>query len=227
MTIIAARTTAAAVTLETHDLRDLGGSKGRAGQTVRWHRLYRSDGLVRASRRDLTALADLGLRTVVDLRTEREARAEPLGVLPGALVELHRLPMRARPLGAATDPAALTAQHLELLVQGAPAIVDALDLFAQPGAYPILLHSADGDDRVAVVVAVVLALLGVHHEEVAYGAAGAPREARTDARADARADARYRMLVEVRERCGSMVGFARGIGVPFETIEGVHRALLE
>ena len=39
-------------------------------------------------------------------------------------------------------------------------------------------------------------------------------------------DAMVRVLDQVNQQCGSMVGFARGIGVEFEVIEALHRQLL-
>lgn len=40
-------------------------------------------------------------------------------------------------------------------------------------------------------------------------------------------DAMLRVLDQVRERCSSMVGYGRTIGVDFDTIEALHRHLLE
>ncbi len=54
------------------NFRDLGGYETTDGRTVRWRRLFRSDGLHRLTEGDLEDLAELGLATVIDLRTVAE-----------------------------------------------------------------------------------------------------------------------------------------------------------
>ena len=51
------------------NFRDLGGYRSAEGRSVAWGRLYRADGLHHLSANDLDIVADLGLRTVIDLRT--------------------------------------------------------------------------------------------------------------------------------------------------------------
>jgi protein-tyrosine phosphatase len=207
------------------DVREVGGYTGRAGQTVRWHRLYRSGELSRATRGDLDTLAGLGIRTVVDLRSDREAAARPAPTLPGAYVEHHHLPLlrdgwRPRTADAAAAGRSgddlLVERYLQMLVEGSPAIADVLALLASPAAYPVLIHSTLGQDRTGVVIAVVLGLLAVHDEMIVedYGWSGSPPEVMA------------RFLERIRDRARSMVGFARSIGVPFESIEALHENLL-
>ena len=50
------------------NFRDLGGYPAAGGRTVRWGRLYRSDGLWRLTPDDLEVFARVGVRTVLDLR---------------------------------------------------------------------------------------------------------------------------------------------------------------
>lgn len=218
------------------NVRDLGGYKARAGQTIKWGRLYRADCLGYASGPELATLADLGLRTIIDLRTVREMRAVPLTSFPGRVVDVHRFPLlhetwaerRLAPAPGQDEVAFLTARYVDMLIEGAPAIVDALDVLAQPAAYPLLFHCALGKDRTGVLAAVVLALLGVDDETIAEDYALSPSADGGVADAwGAPPEAMRRVLAHVRTRCGSMVGFARGIGVPFDVIEELHRQLLE
>ena len=51
-----------------HNLRDLGGYPAADGRTVAWGRLYRSDSLAGLDGDDLDRFAQLGIRTVIDLR---------------------------------------------------------------------------------------------------------------------------------------------------------------
>jgi len=54
------------------NFRDLGGYTGAGGRRVRWRRLFRADGLHRLTDEDCRDLAELGLRTVIDLRSGDE-----------------------------------------------------------------------------------------------------------------------------------------------------------
>src|SRR5260221_12190602 len=61
----------------TLNLRDLGGYPTSDGGTVRWRTLLRSDALHRLDDTGRAALAGIGLRTVVDLRTDEKLRRLP------------------------------------------------------------------------------------------------------------------------------------------------------
>jgi protein-tyrosine phosphatase len=65
------------------NLRDLGGYAIAGGGRVRPKQLYRSVELNHLEGPDLERFAQLGIRTVFDLRTAAERAAEPDPVLPG------------------------------------------------------------------------------------------------------------------------------------------------
>lgn len=259
MTIGSPRTSRHVELDSARNVRDLGGYQGRAGQTLRWQRLYRADDLSRASEADQARLASLGIATIIDLRTDEErAVARPPGLLGGADVEIHHLPMardgrsrwddldRLPRVGGFHAEDLLARRSLGMLVDGAPAIADALRILAQPGAQPAVIQSTLGKDRAGLVAAVVLALLGVATATIAedYARSEAPVVTDVAARSVNGPDDRgarwepafellaappqaiVRVLDHVNQRCGSMVGFARGIGVEFEVIEALHRQLL-
>ena len=71
-----------------HNFRDLGGYATTDGRVTRWHTLFRADGLHRLSPADVESLRTLGLRTVIDLRTDRELAERgrfPVERLPGVV----------------------------------------------------------------------------------------------------------------------------------------------
>jgi protein-tyrosine phosphatase len=241
------------------NVRDLGGYTGRAGQTLRWQRLYRADDLSRATEADRIRLAELGIVTIIDLRTDRErVSSRPPGLLGGADVEVHHLPIlldsqarwgdidRLTRVAGATAEDLLARRSLAMLVEGAPSIADALRVLAQPGSQPAVIQSTLGKDRAGLLAAVILALLGVStrtiaedyaESEVAIAVGGQARAANdlgdragswdaSTALLAAPPGAIVRVLDQVNQRCGSMVGFARGIGVEFEVIEALHRQML-
>ena len=55
------------------NFRDLGGYRTADGLEVGWRRLFRADGLHRLTEADRRQLIDLGVATVIDLRTVDEA----------------------------------------------------------------------------------------------------------------------------------------------------------
>ena len=52
-----------------HNFRDLGGYPTTDGRVTRWRRLFRADGLYRLTADDLEVVRELGIHTVLDLRT--------------------------------------------------------------------------------------------------------------------------------------------------------------
>jgi protein-tyrosine phosphatase len=238
------------------NVRDLGGYHGRAGQTLRWRQVYRADDLNRSSPEDLRRLSELGIRTIIDLRTDAEVAARGPLVIPGSPVARHHLPMLRDtwdvrdlvPLEGSPPQAFLIDRYLELLVQGAPAIADALRIIAEPEAAPVVFHCSLGKDRTGILAMVLLALLGVHDETIAEdyalsaiavvaftewldrldAATGRrnPSPRAPEAYLAAPPEAIAEVLARVRTGGRSMVGFVRSIGVPFEVIESLHANLL-
>lgn len=165
-----------------HNVRDLGGYRLGDGREIQWGRLLRGDGLHHLTDADLEALAPIGLRTVVDLRTHGEL--DERGTFPH-----HRVPLRFvhLPVIDATwdreestryldDSAArgdadpevefLAWAYRQMLVDGGPGFGRAINVLAEPGALPAIFHCAAGKDRTGILAALVLTSLGVDDEVV-------------------------------------------------------------
>lgn len=168
------------------NLRDVGGYATQDGRRVKRGLLYRSTELDKLAGDDLTAFSRLGIRTVFDLRTEEERRAQPdhvpedvrLVVCDVLADSQHAAP--AQLLKALTDPvaaerllgdgraAALFQQGYREIVSLPSAltayrrmIVDVLD-----DRRPALFHCTTGKDRTGWGAAAILTLLGVSEENV-------------------------------------------------------------
>ena len=137
---------------------------------MRWRTLFRADGLARLTPADLGRLGELGLRTVIDLRTADEVgkgRIDP----EHPELAYHHLPMMdvlppAEELPRWADPQFVAGQYQDMLRSGAAAITRALELLADAGSYPLTYHCMAGKDRTGVLSALVLELLGVAEEEI-------------------------------------------------------------
>ena len=61
----------------TQNTLDIGGYETTDGRQVRWGVIFRSDKLSRLLKSDFQQLEEMGLRTVIDLRTPDEAKESP------------------------------------------------------------------------------------------------------------------------------------------------------
>ena len=157
--------------------------RGRDGRPTRWGRLFRADALHELTSDDVDRLRDLGLRTVVDLRTERELARTGRGPLEPEDVAFHHLavvqegvpgrrhPRRSGraasrwpppPRPATTWPSATSGTS----TSGRHSLVGALTLLGGDEHYPLVFHCAAGKDRTGVLAALVLEIVGVDRDVI-------------------------------------------------------------
>lgn len=147
------------------NFRDLGGYPAADGRRTRWRLLFRADGLSTLSEDDFTVLTDLGIRTVVDLRTSLEV--ESRGRFPDhETISYHHLPLTDTLPGSeqvpAWDDAGFVARRYASYLDGhAPSVTTALEVLAEPANLPAVFHCSVGKDRTGVLAAIVLGFLGV------------------------------------------------------------------
>ncbi|MBM7439507.1 tyrosine-protein phosphatase [Streptomyces sp. HB132] len=168
------------------NLRDLGGIALGRHRRLRQGILLRSGQLSDFEEHDM-AVAALGLRTVVDLRTADERRWAPdrlpagarlfvadvlgddPGVTPARLKALLDDPDgAARVLGGgrAEDLFAQTYRRMVLSPGAAAAYRAFLDTVADPRARPLLFHCATGKDRTGWATTLLLMMAGASREVV-------------------------------------------------------------
>ncbi len=169
------------------NLRDLGGWTTADGRVIRAGRVYRSAVLDKASPADLRRLADLGVGTVIDLRTAGERAAQPDLVPPGAeelVADVLADFVQAAPAqleSLLTDPPRATeflgGGKAEELLGGAYRGIVSLDsalaayrvmfgrLLRDPD-HALLFHCTTGKDRTGWGAASLLMLLGVSADDV-------------------------------------------------------------
>ena len=174
------------------NVRDLGGLATQDGGQTVGGRLLRADNLQELSAADVARLVDdIGLTTVVDLRSTAELKAEgpaPLQAV-GSVRHVH-LPVLPEQ-GSATDMVAdalltrddtdrsrypadrMTGHYLGYLEDRPDQVVAAVRTIASSEG-PVLVHCAAGKDRTGVVVALALSAVGVRPEAVVadYAATG-------------------------------------------------------
>lgn len=155
-----------------HNFRDLGGYATGDGRTTKWRTLFRADGLYRLTPGDIEVLEPLGLRTVIDLRSDIELDERgrfPVDVHP---VVFHHLPIVDTTWADVERPAYerdedfLIWAYQEMLTVGAPRFALAFDALAEPGALPAVFHCAAGKDRTGLLAALLLGSLGVSRDDI-------------------------------------------------------------
>lgn len=163
------------------NFRDLGGYRAADGRTIRWRALFRADDLSALTRPDRAVVRNLGIATVIDLRSRAEVERErfPVDEIP---VAFHHVPLVAA-LPAFDEfrrgPDFFAAHYLDIAHLAGDQIARALAIVADRKAHPVIVHCAAGKDRTGVLVAVILALLGVADEVIAedYALSAAAMEA--------------------------------------------------
>jgi protein-tyrosine phosphatase len=174
--------------------RDVGGLPTVDGRTTRSGVLLRSDNLQDLSEADVRRLVeDLGVRTVLDLRSSGELHLTGPGPLREAGPVHHQLSLIPewdgepdrdevdRALDPATRDRALPSlapgarqqgptdlgdHYGDYLAKAGPNLGRALRVLADPDSGTTLVHCAAGKDRTGVVVALALSLVGVQRDAV-------------------------------------------------------------
>lgn len=168
------------------NVRDLGGYPTLGGMRIRHGWVYRSDALTEISAADVRQLAKLGLRSVIDLRSDEEVEINGPDVLPST-AEVHRIPIvlgdvaafyqlidsgdteaQRDTLGPGRAEQVMLSMYRGFVTEGPHRIRfgEAIRLLAGEENLPALVHSTAGSDRVGWLCAVLMTLLGVQRDMI-------------------------------------------------------------
>lgn len=160
------------------NVRDLGGLPTDDGGTTAWRVLLRADNLQGLTEKDVAHLVgEVGLRTVLDLRTPAEIDSEGPGPLVAAgLRHVHANlipgwdprsydPSRVIPHEKRWD-GDTSHFYLGYLDEAGTEVVRVLRTLADPDCGTAVVHCAAGKDRTGVLAALALLVAGVPRAEV-------------------------------------------------------------
>ena len=212
------------------NLRDIGGYAVAGGGRVRMGQLYRSVELNHLHGDDLTAMEALGIRTVFDLRTEDERKAQPdvvpagaeevvCDVLAGdkqtAPAQLYQVlgdPVAAGKMLGGGKAVALF-EHGYRQTVGLPSALTAYRTFfetiARDARRPALFHCTTGKDRTGWAAASTLLFLGVAEDDVFHDYLLTNRDLLAGAQAAVR-----QVRGRRRRPAAAGAGAGRGAGLP-------------
>lgn len=230
------------------NFRDLGGYRAADGRTIRWRTLFRADGLSRLTSGDHAVIRRLGIATVVDLRTTAEVADGrfPVEEIP---VGFHHHPLLDEvpdPGRFQITPGMLGSQYREIVRDAGGQIAQVLAILARQDAHPVIVHCTAGKDRTGVLVAVLMALLGVDDETIVHDyalSAGAMADLRrrlverypegrevieaADELFSASPGNISDLLADLRDQYGSVEAYAARAGAGPDVVAGLRDALLE
>ncbi len=237
-----------------HNFRDLGGYPTAGGRTTKWRTLFRSDGLYRLrSADDMSRVMQLGLKSVIDLRTEREQREQGIFPINDIEVTFHHLSIVDVTWSDTETPEFedevefLVWGYRDMLEIGSSRFADAMHVLAQTDSLPAVFHCAAGKDRTGVLAALLLSSLGVDdahicadygltqdamRRSIAWSKVHRPELAEryaTIPKAYLAADPRAMQIIlkELAQQHGSVRNYVHEIGVADATVEALGNLLLE
>ena len=165
----------------TTNTRDIGGYQTSDMRTIRWRQIIRSENLSRLTASDFQKLEEIGIKTVIDLRTDREHEQAPtqwqgdnppqffhfpVGDSHNDWFNAQRRLMRRKNF---TEEQAL--EHMiegyrMIAEEGPPSYHKMLDVVLDESNWPVLIHCSAGKDRAGVATALILEALGVDRETI-------------------------------------------------------------
>lgn len=160
------------------NVRDLGGLPTLHGATTRFGVVIRADGLSRLSEDDLTRLAALRLRTIIDLRYDQERELAPdrvptdnspgfyhRGFYPqGSDALFHAINIRG--VGPEEAAALMCANYARMPFDHVTEFRDVMHHVIAADTAPHLIHCTSGKDRTGLLAAFLLLALEVPREVV-------------------------------------------------------------
>ena len=218
------------------NVRDLGGHSTQDGRETQYGRIVRADNVRRLSDEGWKALADYGIRTILDLRTDEELDADPPTELPVDVVHVEFMDdtpevfeqAEAASLAAPDLATATRAVYLIFLESFRANVARVIQAVVDAPEGGVLVHCAGGKDRTGLTVAILLRLSGVGLDEIAADYALSeerlrPRHERWLAEAADDAE-RERLRRITATPAASMVGVLEGLERRYGSVEEYLRA---
>lgn len=146
-----------------HNFRDVGGLPA-GGAVTRDRVLFRSGNLARLDDLGRTAIADLGIRRIIDLRADEELVYAPSRI-EGLDVLVQRVPLFTGSVDSLfEEDLTLDEMYRRIVEDSSAGVVEVVRGIVTD--QPVLVHCTVGKDRTGVTVALALAAAGVDDDAV-------------------------------------------------------------
>jgi protein-tyrosine phosphatase len=163
----------------TSNTRDVGGYLISDGRTLRSGQIIRSENLSRLTASDFQKLEEIGVKTVIDLRTDREHDKAPTVWLGDNPPQFYHFPigdanndwfnaqrkMMSRNKFTEKQASEHMVEGYRMIADvGPPSYEKLMDLVLDQSNWPVLIHCNAGKDRAGVAVTLILEALGVDRD---------------------------------------------------------------
>ena len=235
-----------------YNFRDLGGLPTADGRSTRHGVMFRSDALHHLEPADVDRLLELGVTTIVDLRSAAELEHTGRGLLGDAEMGFLHAPLSNTGAAGYVPHPELAAGNLggyyaASLESRGEQLVQVIEHLADPANLPAVFHCAVGKDRTGMVAALVLELVGVGADDIVadYVLTDArmpkiierfrtqrqteetTRQALPAGVARAEANSMRVFLDAVEQGYGGAVGWARAAGVSDDSVTRLRELLVD
>jgi protein-tyrosine phosphatase len=156
------------------NFRDVGGMEGVNGRKVKKEILFRSGALHKLTDDDILRLANLGIKQIVDFRSDREREPRPDKKIPTVEVEtnlpiidgIHEVVQESfENADAEVLKIILGKEYRRMVVENSDAFRRFFHILANTNALPLVFHCAMGKDRTGLAGYFLLHSLGVPEDQ--------------------------------------------------------------
>ncbi|MFC1688953.1 tyrosine-protein phosphatase [Pseudomonadota bacterium] len=165
----------------TSNTRDIGGYETSDLRTLREGQIIRSENLSRLTASDFQKLEEIGVKTVIDLRTNREHDQAPTVWVGDHPPQFYHFPVgdaqndwfraqrKMMQRNRFTQEQAL--EHMVegyrmIAEEGPPSYQKLMDVVLDQSNWPVLIHCNAGKDRAGIATTLILEALGVDRETI-------------------------------------------------------------
>jgi protein-tyrosine phosphatase len=152
------------------NFRDIAGTHAGNGSVIKKGMVYRSASLDSISKKDISLLRQLGIRTIIDLRgpSEQKKRKRELGGIRIISMPLdfqgktrERLYPYFRKKNSEEKILEISNElYLEIAEASAPVLAGIIEILREPDSGAILFHCQAGKDRTGIIAALIHLLAG-------------------------------------------------------------------
>lgn len=165
----------------TSNTRDIGGYQTSDLLTLRRGQIIRSENLSRLTASDFQKLEEIGVKTVIDLRTEREHEQSPtvwqgdnpprfyhfpVGDADNYWFNAQRKLMKSNRFTEEQALGHMVEGYRMIADVGPPSYQKLMSLVLDEANWPILIHCNAGKDRAGVAVTLILEAIGVERKVI-------------------------------------------------------------
>lgn len=151
------------------NFRDLGGYYTADESQLKWGKIYRSGHLSNANLFDQEKIKQLGIKTIVDFRTEKDRKTHPYFInIPKINIPINSADIFSYKDQLLNDSFTrsetilyMQKAYKELVEDNAEQYAEMFDILLDVNNYPVLITSHLGKDRIGIASALLLYALGV------------------------------------------------------------------